>query len=299
MIHNDTKNYSKSTRDFHCKLCDYSCSNMSNFNKHLQTKKHKKAEMIQNGTEKVLKTTHEPKCWSCECGRTYRYHSGYYRHKKTCNYKPAPVVEETKGGNAELKNMFINVVEENKELRRLLMKQQEQIGEIIPRIGNTTHTTNNTFNLQMFLHESCKDALNISDFIESLNIQIQDLEHTKKHGLCEGVANIFVNGLKQLGTYKRPIHCTDVKRETLYIKDNDQWGKEETSRERLKKSLYDLADKQRKAITEWEECHPDWESSEQGKQEWILLVKNVMGTLEENAFSENKIIKNIAREVKI
>ena len=79
----------------------------------------------------------------------------------------------------------------------------------------------------------------------------------------------------------------------------DQWGKEETSRERLKKSLYDLADKQRKAITEWEECHPDWESSEQGKQEWILLVKNVMGTLEENAFSENKIIKNIAREVKI
>jgi hypothetical protein len=249
--------------------------------------------MIHNDTSKVLKSTFLKK-WICECGNEYRYHSGLYRHKKKCIYE-----DKVDKDSSELKNMFINVVEENKELRKLLMKQQEQIVEIIPRIGNTTHTTNNTFNLQVFLEENCKEALNITDFIESLNIQIKDLEHTKKHGLCEGVANIFVNGLKQLGTYKRPIHCTDIKRETLYIKDNDEWVKDKDNKNKLKKSLYDLADKQRKAIKDWEVCHPNWENSENDKQEWIILVKNVMGTIEEDVISENKIIRNIAKEVKI
>jgi len=255
--------------------------------------------MVHEGTYNYSETTQEIKKWVCDCGKQYKYHSGFYRHRKICEAVETQIVET--GSTAfELKNMFINVVEENKELRRLLMKQQEQIGEIIPRIGHTTnHTTNNTFNLQVFLQEHCKDALNITDFIESLDIQIKDLEHTKKYGLCEGVANIFVNGLKQLGTYKRPIHCTDMKRETLYIKDNNEWEKEEDGKNKLKRSLYDLADKQRKAIKDWEESHPEWEKTDQGKEEWILIVKNVMGTITDDNFSENKIIRKVAREVKI
>ena len=288
MVYNGTKKVLKSTPKFICEICDYKCCNNSNYKKHLLTKKHKNAEMVHNGIKKVLKsTTTENQEWKCSCGKIYKFRSGYYRHKKICCKEDE--------NNKELKNMFLSVVEENKELRKLITKQQEQIGDIIPRIGNTT--TN--LNVQMFLQESCKDALNISEFINSLNIHINDLEHTKKYGLCQGIANIFVNGLKELGTYKRPIHCTDIKRETLYIKDNNEWGKEESSKDILKKSLHELAVKQRKAISEWEESNPGWEKSEQLSQEWIILVKNVMGKIDEDAFIENKIIKSIAKEVKI
>ena len=288
MVYNGIQKVLKSTPNFICEICDYKCSNNSNYKKHLLTKKHKNAEMVHNGIQKVLKsTTTEFQEWKCSCGKIYKFRSGYYRHKKTCCKE-----EEN---NTELKNMFLSVVEENKELRKLITKQQEQIGDIIPKIGNTT--TN--LNVQIFLQESCKDALNISEFINSLNIHINDLEHTKKYGLGQGIANIFVNGLKQLGTYKRPIHCTDIKRETLYIKDNNEWGKEESSKDILKKSLHELAVKQRKAISEWEESNPGWEDSEQLSQEWIILVKNVMGAIDENTLVENKIIKSIAKEVKI
>jgi len=288
MVNNGNKKVLKSTPNFLCKVCDYKCSNNSNFKKHLLTIKHKNAEMVQNGNKKVLKsTTTENQEWKCLCGKVYKFRSGYSRHKKICCKE-----EEN---STELKNMFLSVVEENKELHKLITRQQEQIGEIIPKIGNTT--TN--LNVQIFLQESCKDALNISEFINSLNIHINDLEHTKKYGLGQGIANIFVNGLKQLGTYKRPIHCTDIKRETLYIKDNNEWGKDGSSKNILKKSLHELAVKQRKAISEWEESNPGWENSEQLSQEWIILVKNVMGTIDENTLIENKIIKSIAKEVKI
>ena len=249
----------------------------------MQTKKHKIAQQLLEGVQcKPINILIDKKI-QCECGRYFKHQSGLSRHRKKCN------------NYQDLKTMFLDVVEENKELRNVLLKQQEQIDVIIPKIGNVT---NNTFNLQMFLNENCKDALNMADFIRSLNIHIEDLEHTKKHGLCEGLTNIFVNGLKELGTYMRPIHCTDVKRETLYIKDNDQWGKETTC-DNLKKSLYLVADKQRKAIKQWEESNPEWEESEKGKQQWILLVKNVMDTLDDETIIENKIIKNIAKEIKI
>ena len=291
MVYNDGQKVSKSTPNFICNICDYKCFYNSNYKKHLLTKKHKKAEMVYNDGQKVSKsikkTPTEIQKWKCFCGKIYKFRSGYYRHKKICS--------QNEENSTELKNMFLSVVEENKELHKLITKQQEQIGEIIPKIGNTT--TN--LNVQIFLQESCRDALNISEFINSLNIHINDLEHTKKYGLGQGIANIFVNGLKQLGTYKRPIHCTDIKRETLYIKDNNEWGKEESSKDILKKSLHDIAVKQRKSISEWEESNPGWENSEELSQEWIILVKNVMGTIDENTLIENKIIKSIAKEVKI
>jgi len=298
MIHNDTFKMPKKDKIFTCELCNFKCSKKSNFNTHLLTRKHKDTQMIHNDVSKMPENT-PSKIWVCECGKTYKYHSGIYRHKKNCGGKKHVENEIMKldKDDSDIKNMFLKVLEDNKELRNIMCQQQQQITEMIPKIGNTTN--NNTFNLQVFLDEKCKDALNISDFIESLNIQIKDLEHTKTHGICEGVANIFVNGLKELGTYKRPIHCTDIKRETLYIKENDEWGKEEDTKSILKKNLHDLADKQRKSIKDWQDCHPNWEKSERGKEEWIALVKNVMGALEENEFSENKVIRNIAREVKI
>ena len=283
----------KNAYKFYCKKCDFKCSKKSNYNQHLLTRKHN--DIKKNAFE----PTDLPKYFECKCGKIYKHKQSLFSHKIKCEGKKHEENEiiQLDKDDSDIKNMFLKVLEDNKELRNIMCQQQQQITEMIPKIGNTTN--NNTFNLQVFLDEKCKDALNISDFIESLNIQIKDLEHTKTHGICEGVANIFVNGLKELGTYKRPIHCTDMKRETLYIKENDEWGKEEDTKSILKKNLHDLADKQRKSINDWQDCHPNWEKSEQEKEEWIVLVKNVMDSLEENKFSENKIIRNIAKEVKI
>ena len=307
----ETKIQQKKTNKYECLLCDYNTDKKYNLNKHFLSNKHQRQQI--NGNTKIANGNVKVATLICDlCGKLYKTRAGLWKHNKVCkviNNGENEIVQLDTNTTPDL-NLLLKILEDNKELRTMLCQQQEQymnkltqqqqqhhqqITEMIPKIGNTTN--NNTFNLQLFLDEKCKDAVNISDFIESLNIQMKDLEHTKTHGICEGVANIFVNGLKELGTYKRPIHCTDMKRETLYIKENDEWGKDTKSI--LKKNLHDLADKQRKSINEWQDCHPNWEKSEKEKDEWIALVKNVMGSLEENKFNENKIIRNIAKEVKI
>jgi len=197
-----------------------------------------------------------------------------------------------------VKDLMVSMVEENRELRAILLDQQKQLAELKPQ-QHITNNINNTFNLHVFLNEDCKEALNMTEFIKSLDIQVQDLEHTRKHGLCAGVQQILVNALKNVGTYKRPIHCTDVKRETLYIKDANEWERVDDNREQMKKPITDIADKQRKAIKQWESAHPGWSTTDKGKDEWTELVQNVMDTVDDRTPGENRIIKGIAKEVKI
>jgi hypothetical protein len=177
------------------------------------------------------------------------------------------------------------------ELFDQLKQQNKIIQDMIPRLGNNN---NNKFNINLFLNENCREAINMTDFINSLSIQIEDLQFTKNNGLIEGVSSIFLNGLKQLDTYKRPIHCTDIKRETLYIKDNNEWERD-IGKHKLKDAINDVATKQRKAITEWEESNPVWFATETGKDEYIKLIRSVMADV--NCLpNENKIIKSIAKE---
>jgi hypothetical protein len=197
-----------------------------------------------------------------------------------------------------VKDLMVSMVEENRELRAILLDQQKQLAELKPQ-QHITNNISNTFNLHVFLNEDCKEALNMTEFIKSLDIQVQDLEHTRKHGLCAGVQHILVNALKNVGTYKRPIHCTDVKRETLYIKDANEWERVDDNREQMKKPITDIADKQRKAIKQWESAHPGWSTTDKGKDEWTELVQNVMDTVDDRTPGENRIIKGIAKEVKI
>ena len=288
---------------YNCNICNYSTTYRANYEKHRNTKKCKIACLKTNNISLL-----ENILWKCGCGKTYKHQSGLSRHKLGC--KRDKLVDENVLDNKiirnihienndtnELKCMFMNIMEENKELRRIIVEQHDQIGDIIPKIGNTT---NNTFNLKVFLNNDCKDALNITEFLETLSIKEQDLLHTKDHGLCEGISNILMNGLKDLGTFKRPFHCTDTKRETLYIKENNEWEREDST-DKLKEALQLIADKQRVAIKEWENNHPGWETSEDGKIEWLSLVKNIMeatDTINKNTM-ENKIIKNIVKEIKI
>lgn len=294
MLHNATDFVAKSRREYRCVKCDYYTCKRGDWNKHIETKKHKSREMLHNATD--LGAQKSPKKWMCECGKAYKHHTSYYRHKNHCTNRIH--AGQTTPSMDGVKDLMVSMVEENRELRTILLDQQKQLAELKPQ-QHITNNINNTFNLQVFLNEDCKEALNMTEFIKSLDIQVQDLEHTRKHGLCAGVQHILVNALKNIGTYKRPIHCTDVKRETLYIKDANEWERVDDNREQMKKPIIDIADKQRKAIKQWESAHPGWSTTDKGKDEWTELVQNVMDTVDDRTPGENRIIKGVAKEVKI
>jgi len=283
---------------YQCKRCDYVCSKKHLWTQHLSTLKHKRQRPATN--------------FVCEiCGKNYKQRSGLWRHKKKCVSDDDNYVED-ENNNVIIQAGSSKLEKENNELKTLmtrmitglnkdanmkdemmgqLKEQSKIIQDMIPRMGNNN---NNRFNINVFLNEQCKDAINMSDFIESLQIQIEDLRYTKNNGLMEGISSIFVNGLKQLDTFKRPIHCTDMKRETLYIKDNDEWDRE-NGKELLRTAISDVANKERKAILEWEAENPNWGETEHGKDDYIHLIKSVMADVSQPP-DENKIIKTIAKE---
>ena len=284
----------KSTKNlWYCVKCDYTCSNQSNYNKHLNTRKHK---MELSGE----KTTTEFLC--SLCGKIYKTQSGLWKHEKKCELEKK-IVKNDEGDN--MKDIFVKLINQNKELQSTLVDQQNQlqeqqenyqkkIGELIPMLGsNNQYNSNNKFNINVFLNEQCKDALNINDFIESLQIQIQDLENTKELGLAQSISNIFIKGLNELDVYKRPIHCSDTKRDILYIKD-DKWEKH-LEKDKIKEKINDLANKQRVSINQWTDAHPNWMDDEKLKDEYVKLVNQLMQPLEEIDKDQNKIIKNISK----
>lgn len=294
----ETKNMQKYATEFYCKKCDYKCTKKSLWFQHLATQKHNRQHLATFGNAKYA---HQ-----CEiCGKKYQDRSGLWKHKKRCNINcqiDNLNVDETNNleeENNNLKSLITEIIKGNtkdneikKEMMDQLKKQNEIIQEIIPKIGNNN---NNKFNINVFLNEQCKHAINMSEFIESLNIQVKDLIYTEKNGLIEGISTVFLNKLKQLDTFQRPIHCTDIKREILYIKDNNIWEKEQ-SKEKIRNAISDVAYKQRYAIKDWELNNPTWDKSETGKDEYINLVKTVMEDISENSSSENKIIKTIIKE---
>ena len=279
----------KVEKKYFCEKCRYSTSVKYCYDKHILTLKHK---MLKNANKKLKKNECPDKPYICDCGRCYKHQASLTRHRKQCE----SVTSETD----DLK-MIVNELkelkEENKELKEAICKQQQQIGNMAPKIGNTI-INNKNFNINIFLNEQCQDALNMSDFIESLQIQIDDLDYTKTNGMVEGVGVILANRLKELDTFKRPIHCTDMKRETLYIKDNDEWDKEENGKNKLRQVINNVANKQRDAIIEMDQMNPKKIASEKDKDDYIQFVKNVMSDVSETS-NENKIIKKIAKETLI
>ena len=280
----------KNPEYFYCEHCDYKTVSKKDFNKHNLTRKHK---ILTNVDTKNPQNPLIEKTWKCDCGKTYSYRQSLFVHKKTCNI--------------ELKdeNLSINKDKMLGEMLKIIKEQQQQIMELIPKVGNTNITnTNNTtnnnnhFNLHFFLNEQCKDAININEFVNSLEITIDDLNYTKDNGLIKGITDIMIRGLKELDIYKRPIHCTDTKRETLYIKDDKKWEKDENN-EKLKETIVTMANKERNAINEWKEAYPLWNQNEEVQDEFILLVNKVYTPIEQQEHYEKKIIKALTKEVSI
>ena len=171
----------------------------------------------------------------------------------------------TESGDDEMKMLVKEMMSHMRTQSEQIQAQNKIISDMIPKMGSNN---NNRFNINVFLNEQCKDALDMSDFLESLQIQLRDLDYIRDNGLLEGISTVFIKGLEQLDTFKRPIHCTDVKRETLYIKDGGEWDRD-TGKERLKTAIDTVANKHRIALAEWERKNPNWQKSESKKEEYI------------------------------
>jgi hypothetical protein len=272
---------------FYCETCDYKTSRKSQYDRHLLTLKHK-MELNDNS-----KSSKNESIFKCNCGRIYKFASGLSRHKMNCQNQNMTVSsKEDKNDDQELdyKSMFLTLVKQNADL-------QQTIQEIVPKIGNTTNNTiNQKIDIQLFLQDNCKNALNIHEFINSLQITIDDLKQTTNTGLIEGVTNTMIKGLLKLELHERPIHCSDPKRDIMYIKDANVWDKDNNN-EKLKKTIEEVADKQLQSFSTWEQAHPDYLLTEDGKNKYMKFLGNASVDLHEDKKKMNKIIKNIGKEV--
>ena len=304
----------KNAEKFSCDKCNFSCSKKSNYDKHLLTAKH---QILTNTYNKA-----PVKCltFECDCGKRYKHRQSLYAHKKKCTHVyiekdtsdtdsdteiPSQELELIEDNNVDYKNMFIQLMKQNQELQQTVVEQQKQytetINEMIPKIGNTTNnTTNNNqqFNLQLFLNERCKDALNITDFMRSIELNMNDLVQTGKLGYVEGMSRIFVKALKDMDVTERPIHCTDIKRETVYIKDEDKWEKDDDEKSKMRKTIRNIENKNLKMLPKWQEENPEHKNLESMKSnEFMELSITALGGEEDKEKSEKKIMKNVLKEV--
>ena len=326
---------SKKTPLFLCEICDFKCCKQNEYKRHLETIKHKmltdankktpntesnsfvcicgnkynhKSSFSRHkGTCVVYKSSKE----ECE-NNDSKYDNiiadnednsdnedsidseildNKEKNKKTCQHKRAKNIKD---------KLVLKLIKDNSEMMKIIRGQQEQINSIIPRMGNITNNTmNNTtnnFNLNVFLNEKCKDALNISDFIDSLKITLDDLLFSKKNGISRGITDVMIKGLKELDVYKRPIHCTDIKRDTMYIKDEDKWHKDE-NHTTIKNTIIKIADKERTALHQWANDNPDWIETESKQIEYLTMVRSICEPIETYENYERKIIKHIEKEI--
>ena len=303
----ETKKSLKKSLFFSCECCDYSTCKKCDFDKHVSTRKHEL--MVSLETMETKKSQKVAQLNECEkCKKKYNTRSGLWKHVKICDYIPEPHdLSSEDCQNMELNIKMINkdelvlkLIKDNSEMMKIIKGQQEQINSIIPKVGNiTNNTTNNTtnnFNLNLFLNEKCKDAINISDFIDSLKITLDDLLFSKKNGISRGITDVMIKGLKELDIYKRPIHCTDIKRDTMYIKDEDKWHKDE-NHTTIKNTIVKIADKERTALHQWANENPDWMDTESKQIEYLTMVRSICEPIENYENYERKIIKHIEKEI--
>jgi hypothetical protein len=317
----------KNAEKYICKICDFKCSKQSNYKKHTETPKHIKNS--QNDINDIKKESIEE--YICDCGKKYNYYSGLWRHKKICvklknitlepNIKNGASISGASISGASIKdasnNVILLLINENKELindnkdfKNMIMELvktnndlQKQMVDVCQKIqpGNTvinntnTNSHNKTFNLQVFLNEECKDAMNMSEFINSIEIKISDLVNIGKLGYVEGMSNIIIKQLNDTDINKRPVHCSDAKRETLYIKEENKWEKDTQETKQMLTAVRGVNKKNYQILNTWKETHPKcMDSKSNQSNEYMKVVSKVMDGDEENI---NKVIKKVSKQV--
>jgi hypothetical protein len=298
MKQNETNLSPKIAQNHCCKLCDYTTRKISDFKKHLETIKHKK---IENETFETKMKQNVSNNHQCICGVCFNSRTTLWRHKKVCKFENKLDEEEKK--SLDEKEIIMMLVKQNTELLEVIKN-----GSNITNTNNTnntnshnTNSNNKTFNLQFFLNETCKDAMNIMDFVDSIKLQLTDLEKVGQIGYVEGISNIINSNLKALDVTQRPIHCTDKKRETLYIKDEDKWEKENENKSKIRKAIKQISHKNSKMIPMFKEVHPDCNKSvsKYSDQYNKIIIEAMGGPGDNDLEKEDKIIKNITKIVTI
>jgi hypothetical protein len=284
---------------YYCKLCDYGTCKKSNINNHLLSTKHiKTTSLATNNNEITPKICFKYLCNNCEKGFNDR--AGLWRHKKKCSTTKEEPIGAVESEEISDKKHILELLKSNNELQKQILELCKEKNVINNTNTNTNcHNNTNNFNLQFFLNEQCKDALNIEDFINQLQIKTSDLDMVGRVGYTEGISKIFVRGLKELDVFKRPLHCSDLKREVLYVKDKDAWEKDSDEKNKMKNAIKFIAAKNFNQLNDWIEDNPeynDYDSKKHKEYHNIILKASGGATPEEDECNYNKIIRNVARE---
>ena len=298
----------KIIRKFNCEKCNYICGKKSDFDKHLNSNKHNATECYPNATLNSL---------LCNCGKQYKHSSSFYRHKKKCKHveyndvtDDIQVEEPVNDANPDtdvkvLSNTIFELVKQNNEFKQLLIEQNHKMMEMAGNMGNNNNNTNinsnNKFNLNVFLNEKCKNAMTLKDFVKSINISVQDFIETGERGFIDGISNIIVERINEMEIHDRPLHCTDLKRETVYIKDDGKWEKDE-DKVKLRKAVKGVANKNERMRPIWYDSTPD--VGIMGTENYEKFFKYSESSLggcgkEETRLFEDKVMKNVLKEVTI
>jgi hypothetical protein len=306
----DDKKAEKGGQIFLCKCCDYNTSELSKYNRHILTDKHKRMTLgLHLGEKKAEKAENENK-YICFCGSSYKYRQGLWKHKKNCieisNNESAFLSKETEKKEPTLDTNLLKLVLDNttENIKNIMMEVCKQIQPTMNNSNIITNMNNNnnnkTFNLQIFLNETCKDAMNLTDFINSIDLQLSDLESVGKLGFVNGISNILIKNLNAMDVTKRPVHCSDTKREVMYVKEDGKWEKEEEDNAKLRKAIKKLAFNNSKLLPVYRKKYPDSENPFSSKSDiYNKLVIEAYGGKNEDIINENKIIKNVVKETGI
>jgi hypothetical protein len=305
-----TKKTPKNATSFYCDSCDFKCCKQSDWNRHILTSKHKKS------TESTFSNEKNANTYCCDnCGSEYKDRSGLWRHSKKCQKTPKNAEPEenkeldkndaqSQAINDMSNNIIMELLKQNNEFKDLLADQYKQMMDLTNKIGNNNNNNSNnkTFNLNFFLNEQCKDALNITDFANQIKLQLSDLDMIGRVGYTEGMSKIIVRNLKDMDVFKRPIHCSDLKREVMYVKDKDSWEKEGGENIKIKNAIKVIEHKNIKQLPDWKKANPESEDYDSKKHmDYHNIIIESMGgpTNEDENKKREKIIKNIAKEVVI
>ena len=315
------KTDSQNAKKLFCEICDFTTSKESNYNKHLATRKH---QILINPNNKNAAI--EFKTYDCKCGKTYKHLSTLSNHRKTCsivkniqtNILPINnvVIEDPEGiqlhisetsssnENKILTNLILELIKSNTEIQKQNSEIQKQVLEVckntsnINNINNNNNNNNKTFNLQFFLNEQCKDAMNITDFANSFDLQLSDLESVGELGYVDGITKIIVDKLNSMDIYKRPIHCSDAKREIIYVKDENVWTKEEKNNPKLRQAIKSVSFRNMKLVYNWSNEYPESKDNQTKlNDKYMTLVIESTGGKGPILESENKIMRKIVKEI--
>ena len=321
--------YAEKTPVFSCMNCHFECRKKSDYNRHIETAKHKRMTVMPTFyAEQTNGSLH----YVCLCGKSYKSRQSLYRHRRSCtgNTKPLTnpnqnITNDNNNSNSQIDNDTVNaILQDNLEMRKALAQQSElyqqqlkqqqdqhnkQIQELIPKLQQVTtinntnsNNTTNKFNLNFFLNEQCKNAISIQTFMRELNIGIKELEHMGNVGYLQGMMSIMSNTLGAMDIYKRPVHCTDLKRETIYIKDGDTWKKDNANNDELKKVIDEVADVNYRNLQLWETQHPEaFECDTPDNIEYCKIALESLGGCDNNeeqaASKLKKIVKHVVRDL--